>query len=218
MLGRMLDREWWRGGRPTAEPVGSPTQEALRTGPISALTAGPPNSAHARPLYFFRAEVDDAEVSLDDVHLAVEWSEFDHCHFRQRARQVTNAHNFAAQGSFANRPSIYRDCTFERIRFKTLGGFTLGQATFENCSFLNCRWEGHFAFDADLIGCTFEGKMNGCVWNGHGRPTADGRTRKNIIRDNDFTRTVFTANVAWRSAFPVDEQCFPEGHQAVVDD
>ncbi len=170
-------------------------------------------------LYFFRAAVTDVELWLNDVHLAVQWSEFDGCHFRQRVRPVLNSEGIAAQGTFATRPAVYRNCTFERVRFKGMGGFSMGVARFENCTFLNCRWEGHFAHDADLIDNRFIGRMNGCVWFGRSEPASDvGAARRNVIHGNDFTETAFTSNVGWRFDFPLQDQRWPEGFVPIVDD
>jgi hypothetical protein len=36
--------------------------------------------------------------------------------------------------------AVYRDCTFERIGFKGLGGLSMDRGRFENCTFVNCRW------------------------------------------------------------------------------
>jgi hypothetical protein len=111
---------------------------------------------------------------------------------------------------------IYRNCTFDRIRFKALSGFSMLSARFEDCTFVNCRWEGHFAKDADLVNCTFIGRMNGCVWFGEG--TGPDRTkRRNVIHGNDFTQTQFTDNVGWRSGFPISEQMWPDGYVPRID-
>jgi hypothetical protein len=166
-----------------------------------------------RDLYAFDARVTGADLAMNDVHLTAEWSEFEHCHFSQKVRPVLNEHGFAAQGSFANSPTVYRGCTFERVRFKILGGFSMGKALFEGCTFVNCRWEGHFAYQAWLIDNRFVGKMNGCVWFGR-----DDRDRANLIKGNDFTETQFTANVGFRSDFPVDDQLWPVDYTPSTDD
>ena len=60
--------------------------------------------------------------------------------------------------------------------------------------------------------------MNGWVWFGHGRHSGnDGALRRNLIRRNDFTETVFTDNVGWRSNFPVGHQRWPAGFTPVHD-
>jgi hypothetical protein len=77
-------------------------------GAVGALPEGELDQYGSRPLYFFRASVSDLELWLNDVHLAVEWSDFNNCHFRERAKPVVNEHGFSAQGSFANSPAVYR--------------------------------------------------------------------------------------------------------------
>ena len=153
----------------------------------------------------FDARVSGATLALSDINLTVEWSQFEDCHFTQQVRPVLNAHGIAAQDSFAIAPSIYRRCTFERVRFNMLSGFSLGRAVFEGCTFVHCRWEGHFAHDAWLVDNRFLGRMNGCAWYGHGQ---DGT---NLIAGNDFTATRFTTNVAFRDGFPIDAQAGPTG-------
>jgi hypothetical protein len=76
----------------------------------------------------------DTEQVLNEVSLAVEWSEFTDCHFRQRVKPIINDYGFSAQGSFANRPALYRNCVFERVRFKQLGGFNLTRGWYEGCT------------------------------------------------------------------------------------
>lgn len=213
------DPDWWRGQKP---PHTVPVEWGWgNDGWITGRQEGALDGVHAlesgqRRIAYFRAEVRDMELWLNDVHLAVTWSEFDNCHFRQRVRPVLNEYGVAAQGSFGNRPSIYRNCTFERIRFKGLGGFSMMSARFEDCTFVNCRWEGHFAHNADLLSCTFIGRMNGCVW--FGQDVGPGNTeRRNVIRGNDFTQTQFTDNVAWRFGFPISDQHWPPGFVPCID-
>jgi uncharacterized protein YjbI with pentapeptide repeats len=205
--------DWWRGQLPP--PVYDGPRPAFG-GPLFSLDLAEAPVVEASGLHgvtFFDSRARGLDLELTDVHLSARWSEFDGCTFRQRVRPVLNARGFAAQGSFGTRPSIYRSCTFERVRFKTAGGFSMGQARFENCVFRNCRWEGHFAHSADLVGCTFVGKMNGCVWFGEERHPWQ---RRNEVRGNDFTGTVFTDNVGWRFNFPVADQIWPEGFQPTV--
>jgi len=205
--------DWWRGRR---APESCDWARPVFQGPLLALDLGAVPRFEATGLHelrFFRARARGLEMSLTDVHLTVGWSEFDGCTFRQRVRPVLNEAGFAAQGSFGNHPAIYRSCTFERVRFKLLGGFSLGQARFEDCMFLNCRWEGSFAHSADLLRSRFVGKMNGCVWFGEDRRREGQQSRRNDIVGNDFTQTVFTDNVGWRFNFPVEDQMFPSGYQ-----
>jgi hypothetical protein len=122
--------------------------------------------------------VTDAQLWLNDVRLVVEWSEFASCHFRQRVKPITNEQGFSAQGSFANRQALYRNCVFERVRFKLLGGFSMSRGWYEDCTFLNCRWEGHFAHDASVVDSTFIGRMNGCVWFGESERGPSGTRQR----------------------------------------
>lgn len=205
-----MDRpEWWRGERP-ADLSRGPSSRGLLTGVIEAVPEEELDQFGSRPLSFFNATVSGVELWLNDVHLAVEWSEFENCHFRQRVKPVTNELGFSAQGSFANSPAFYWDCVFERVRFKQLGGFTLSRGWFENCQFIDCRWDGHFALEASLVDCTFSGPMNGCAWSGR----SDGAS--NTITGNDFTNVRFTDNVGWRDSFPLTDQRWPEGYAPSV--
>ncbi|HVK28892.1 MAG TPA: hypothetical protein VM575_11155 [Nocardioides sp.] len=210
MLVSVTAPEWWRGQTPTERPRGHPRQSIL-TGVVDSVPLGDLDQYGSHPLYFFDAAVSAIDLWLNDVSLAVEWSEFENCHSRQRVKPVTNGHGFSAQGSFGNSPAFYRNCVFEGLRFKQLGGFNLSQAWFENCQFINCRWDGHFARNASLVDCTFSGRMNGCAWF--------GRSDKgpNIIRGNDFTDVVFTDNVAWRDSFPTGDQRWPPGFKPSSD-
>lgn len=205
--------EWWRGRR---APDACDWERPVLQGPLLGLDVDKTpldEDTGLRELRFFRARARGLELSLTDVHLTVGWSEFDRCTFRQRVRPVLNEAGIAAQGSFGNHASIYRSCTFERIRFKGLGGFSLGQARYEDCTFLNCRWEGSFARSADLVRCRFVGKMNGCVWFGEDPLRPEQQPRRNEVFGNDFTETVFTDNVDWRFNFPFGDQLFPSGYQ-----
>jgi len=208
--------EWWRGQSPPRLAQDPTSAGKAISGSVTTmdLDAIAPGGSGLRPVYFFRATVTGVQLSLNDVSLLVQWSGFQNCHFGQRVRPVLNDSGFAAQGSFANRPAVYQGCTFDRVRFKTLGGFNTGAGRFENCTFVNCRWEGHFAYDADLISCRFIGRMNGCVWGGTGLDSE----RRNVITGNDFTEVKFTDNVGWRRDFPVADQVWPEDFVPRVDD
>ena len=211
MLLGVVMPEWWRGEKPADEPRGQ-LRRGILTGVVDEIPSSDLDQYGSRPLYFFSAEVSDVNLSLDDVHLSVEWSEFSDCYFGQRVKPIINDQGFSAQGSFANSPAMYRNCTFERVRFKRLGGFNLSRGWFEGCSFINCRWEGHFAQDASLVDCTFMGKMNGCVWFGN------SDRGENFLRGNDFTNVQFTDNVGWRRSFPVEQQLWPTGYMPPADD
>lgn len=205
--------DWWRGTRPPAAYDGE--RPVLEGGLFRLDPEVLPVWEGLRMLRFWRARGRGLEVDVSDLLLTVSWSEFDACTFRQRASgPVRNAHGNSAQGSFGHRPSVYRNCTFDRVRFKNAGAFGLGQARFEGCTFVHCRWEGSRAFEADLLRCRFVGRMNGCVWfGGHSR---DGRFRRNEIHGNDFTEVRFADNVGWRDDFPSALQAYPEAYAPVA--
>lgn len=203
---------WWRGSEPARHPRGEDLEYVL-TGPHTEIILPPVQEGIGlRRLHAFDARVVGAHVALTDLQLTVEWSQFTDCRFTQTLRPVLNRYGIAAQGSLAISPSIYRGCTFERVRFKTLDGFILGHATYQDCTFVNCRWEGHFANDAWLVDNRFLGTMNGCVWYGR------GHSAPNLIEGNDFTGTRFTTNVSFRGDFPIESQRWPAGYQPLVDD
>ena len=201
---------WWRGGSPPESYDGGGTHGVVLTGGVTAedVLAAPTSGSGLKGVRLFRSRLDGEELDLSDLHLHVRWSELEDCTLRQRTRPVLNDHGIAAQGSLGAVPSIYRRCTFERVRFKNRGGFGLGQARFEGCRFVACRWEGSFAHSADLVGCVFTGRMNGCVWFGRDR----AHERVNEVRDNDFTGVEFTDNVGWRADFPFAQQSWPTGY------
>ena len=203
--------DWWRGETPSGAPRGVPGP-GLVSGAVEELPwveIDPVSGLRRR--YFFSAAVSDTFLCLDNVGLTVEWSEFTNVHFRQKNRPITNELGLSAQGSFGNSPAYYRNCVFEGVRFKQLGGFTLSRGWFEGCKFINCRWEGHFAMSASLVDCSFSGRMNGCAWFG------DSERGPNIHRGNDYSAVQFTDNVAWRYSFPVADQKWPEGYVPLLD-
>lgn len=133
---------------------------------IDYVVGTPSPETDLRRVEFHRAHVVGRTIPLDWTALAVGWSEFERCVFTQRSRPILNQQGFSAQGSFAHHPSVFRGCRFEGIRFGSLGHFSLGRARFENCTFIRCRFTGSFADDADFVGCTFVGKIDGGAWFG----------------------------------------------------
>jgi hypothetical protein len=157
----------------------------------------------------YESHATGVEFDLDEAHLSVAWSEFDRCTFRQRRR--TSYEGVWPQGSLAVRPSTYRRCVFRGVRFRILGGFSVGQARFEDCSFQACRFNGLFSHCADFVRCTFEGTLSGAVFFGvapTGQPCAG---KVNDFVDNDF-RNVRITNVGWRSGIEVAQQQWPTGY------
>lgn len=218
MTSRWLKRgappDWWRGTTPQQlpTPTGTAIGEVVREFDSSLL---PVNEASLlRPVYFDQAHAAGLEVIVDDLSLVVCWSEFDQCTFRQRSRRL-NVKGIAAQGSFGNRPSIYRDCIFTGVRFRQLGGFSTGTARFVSCRFERCSFNGHFSFSADYIDCTFTGKIDGGVWYGTAPASGADADRRNVVTGNDFTGVTFGTNIGWRGDFDFTAQRWPDGYRPV---
>ncbi len=208
---RAAPPDWWRGTTPRrlSSFGGTPIRGQIREFDDSLL---PVNYVSLlRQAFFHEARACEIEIRLDDVALAVCWSEFERCAFRQRSRRL-NAKGVAAQGSFGNRPSIYRDCTFTGIHFKLLGGFTTGAARFIGCRFERCHFNGHFSRSTDYIGCTFTGNIDGCAWYGTIPPGDADAGRRNVITGNDFTGVTFGSNVGWRGDIDITAQRWPDGY------
>ena len=161
----------------------------------------------------FDARVTGVQLALTDIHLTVEWSQFDDCHFTQRVRPVLNAQGIAAQGSFAITPSIYRRCTFERVRFNMLSGFSLGRAVFEGCTFVNCRLGGPLR-PRRLAGRQPVPRSDEWLRLVRARPGRDQPHRRQRLRRN----RVHAPTTAFRDGFPIDAQAWPDGYRPLVDD
>lgn len=203
---RSQGRAWLRGTKPKP---GTLYGDWVLSGPVTAL-----DSARAHPdtytrlvqLGFEDAQVVGLTVPLDELHLGVMWSEFEGCTFTQRKRRLMSS-GAGAQGFFGHPrgPSVYRDCTFSRVHFGSLGMFRLWAATFERCLFDRCSWRS-MEYDTDFIGCTFIGKMQGGAFGG----TSPNTGRVNRIVDNDFSAAdISRDNFGWRFQFPVEQQTWP---------
>lgn len=204
--------DWWRG---TKAERGLVFGDWVLSGAVTALDASRLNPGTYEDLVglgFEEAQASGLTVPLDEAHLAVAWSEFDGCTFTQRSRRLM-ASGAAAQGSFGNRPSLYRDCTFRGVQFGSPGRFSLGAARFEGCVFDNCGWRSAFEYDADLVACVFTGKMQSGAMGGVSPRTQ----RRNEVVDNDFSAADISDNFAWRFDFPVSQQTWPPGFVAVQD-
>jgi uncharacterized protein YjbI with pentapeptide repeats len=180
------------------------------TGPVVDFTdIAPPQSSPLRNCGMFEVRAHGVDVDLDSVHLTVAWSEFDDCTFRQRRR--TSYDGVWPQGSFGTTPATYRNCVFHGVRFRILGGFSVGQARFEGCTFRHCKFNGLFAHCADFVHCTFEGKVSGAVFYAEAPSGQPCRGKVNEIVHNDFTAAQVT-NVGWRGGVNVEAQLWPHGY------
>jgi hypothetical protein len=162
---------------------------------------------------FYEVVARGVEFDLDAVHLGVAWSEFDECTFRQRIRKSIDG--VWPQGSLGLTPTIYRRCTFQGVRFRIRAGFSVGHARFEGCIFRRCRFEEHFSFCADYVGCTFEGKIRTAVFYRQAPDHSGCDGKVNEIVGNDFTQAVLTDNVDWRGGVDLSAQTWPDGYAPV---
>jgi hypothetical protein len=212
MILRRSRPDWWRGTLPQKLPVyggGKSIRGEVREFDSAQVPAG--KYSLLRPVFFQQAIAAGVEVELDGLFLSVAWSEFDRCTFRQRSGRL-NAQGEAAQGSFGNRPSIYRDCDFVGVRFGNLRRFSTGAARFQRCRFDRCHFNGHFSRNTDYVDCVFTGKMDGCVWYGTVPHGDDDAGRRNVITGNDFSSAVLGSNVGWRGDFDFSAQRWPDGY------
>jgi hypothetical protein len=151
-----------------------------------------------------------ADFDLDAVVLGVAWSDFDECTFRQRIRRPIDG--LWPQGSLALKPTIYRRCMFEGVRFRIRAGFSVGHARFEECIFRRCRFEEHFSFCADYVRCRFEGTIRTALFYGRAPDGVGCNGKVNEIVGNDFTHAVLGENVGWRGNVDLSAQTWPEGY------
>jgi hypothetical protein len=205
---------WWRGQVADQMPTWQP-EDRVFTGQVDDLDVSgvPLGRGLLRAVVFDQARVSDADISLDDIGLVTAWSEFTECTFHQRGTRL-HPDGEEPQGSFGNRPSVFRGCTFRDVRLSVRAGFSVGQARFEDCTFERCRFEEHFSWSAEYVGCRFVGPMRTAVFFG----TDPNSGRVNEIHDNDFTDVAFSSNVGWRGDFPVLDQRWPESFTPLVDD
>lgn len=208
----MDTRAWLRGTKPTP---GTLYGDWVISGAVNDLDVGraqPGTHTDLVQLGFEDAQVVGLTVPLDELHLGVMWSQFEGCTFTQRRRRLLS-NGASAQGFFGHPrgPSIYRDCTFSGVHFGSLGMFRLWAATFERCLFDRCSWRS-MEYDADFLGCTFTGKMDGGAMGGRSPETG----RVNRIEDNDFSGAVVTANFEWRYDFPTERQAWPPQSESQV--
>jgi hypothetical protein len=198
---------WWRGRVPDHVPVWRPDDLVL-SGRVSSvdLMTSPLDESQLRAVRFDRAEVTGVDLRLDEIDLTTMWSSFDGCVFRQRSRRL-HRDGFEPQGSFGNRPCVYRSCRFVGVRLRVRAGFDVGEARFENCTFELCRFQEFFSFSADFVGCRFVGPIKMAVIYGMDPHTG----RRNDIEGNDFRAAMLSDNIGLRGDFPVKSQLWPDG-------
>jgi hypothetical protein len=116
--------------------------------------------------------------------------------------------------------SVYRRCSFDSASLRQVLGrsplmmaFTLGEARFEDCTFLDAKIRGWLAHDAEFVRCRFRGKIDRCRFFGR---QLDRRwfgllpRRRNEYCGNDFREVEFIWS-SFEQGIPIRDQLWPEG-------
>jgi hypothetical protein len=153
----------------------------------------------------------DGVFSLDNLAWHDCHSSYTRCIFRQTGKPTSPTVGYrGAQGLFGHCPSLYQDCTFEHVDFGLRGGgFSIGEARFERCTFRYCNYRQFEARHADFIDCTFIGVMKSARFWGT-TPKGDDRPRRNQFTGNDLSRTK-PRRVEFRNQVDLRSNRLPEG-------
>jgi uncharacterized protein YjbI with pentapeptide repeats len=119
------------------------------------------------------------------------------------------------------RRSVYRRYSFDGASLRQIGGtnsalfmaFSLGEARFEDCTFLDAKIRGWLAHDAEFVGCRFRGTIDRCRFFGRGIERRFLRflpPKRNEYRGNDFREAEFVWS-SFEGGIPIAEQLWPEG-------
>jgi hypothetical protein len=92
--------------------------------------------------------------------------------------------------------------------------FTLGEARFEDCTFLDARIRGWLAHEADFVGCRFRGTIDLCRFFGRAPDRRWFRIKRNEYRGNDF-REVELIWSSFEAGIPIDEQLWPSSPEYI---
>ena len=105
--------------------------------------------------------------------------------------------------------SVYQNCSFDRARLHIR---TAGNTRFESCSFVETTIKDWWAFDVELIDCTFSGRLTRSWFNGSVQPQyveLIGRSL-NEFRGNDFSAARLE-DVEFRTGIDLSAQVLPTG-------
>ncbi|HEY7071700.1 MAG TPA: hypothetical protein VH479_16355 [Acidimicrobiales bacterium] len=203
VLGRRRPRtEFWSGTTVVGGPV-APGPFEFRRNEVS------PGRLAPKAVYAFDGVVaDGAQFDLTDVVLTIQRSAFSACRFVQKRRRASDG--TGGSGSLARHASVYRECVFEGVRFRVRGGFSVGAARFERCTFIRCDFGEHFSFCADHIDCTFVGPVKRAVFYGQAPEGHHCDGKRNVFEGNDFTEAVLH-DVGFRGGIDATLQRWREG-------
>jgi hypothetical protein len=156
----------------------------------------------------------DGEFTLDNLFWSSCHSSYTRCVFRQTSRATsktrTSGREEPAAGLLGRCPSTYQDCTFDHLDFGLGdGGFLLGEARFERCTFRYCSYRWFRSTHADFIDCTFIGVMQS-AWFWGATPLGDEWPRRNQFTGNDLSRAK-PRRVVFRNGVDLSTNRLPEG-------
>jgi hypothetical protein len=153
----------------------------------------------------------DGEFTLDRLFWSSCHSSYTRCVFRQTGKAASKTQGWRARagGLLGRCPSTYQDCTFDHVDFGLRdGGFLLGEARFERCTFRYCSYRWFRATHADFIDCTFIGVMQS-AWFWGATPKGDERPRRNQFTGNDLSRAK-PRRVLFRNGLDLSTNRLPE--------
>lgn len=112
-----------------------------------------------------------------------------------------------------HRKTVYRNCTFERVKLRDFG-----IADFYDCSFINCDFQSAF-ITASFTHCNFIGKISDCVFCGpqykryyYMNQLNYWVSNKGRLHDVDFTKATLT-DVDFRGAIDLSTTKFPTDYK-----
>jgi hypothetical protein len=97
----------------------------------------------------------------------------------------------------------------------TRNSFELGNARFEECTFLDSRLRMWFAHEAEFVSCRFRGTLDRCSFFGRPVNQVTPRRRRNDFRANDFREADFVW-CSFRDGIALRDQYWPDSPEYVL--
>jgi hypothetical protein len=146
----------------------------------------------------------DGEFTLDNLYWYSCHSSYTRCVFHQTGRATsktrTSGREEPAAGLLGHCPSAYQDCTFDHVDFGLRdGGFLLGEARFERCTFRYCSYRWFRSTHADFIDCTFIGMMQSAWFWGTTPPGGRAAPAQPVHRQRPLPRQAAACAVPQRA-------------------
>ena len=118
--------------------------------------------------------------------------------------------------------TVYRRCTFDRADMHQvlatnsprMMAFRLGEARFEDCTFLEANIRGWLAHEADFVGCRFRGTIDRCRFFGTAPDRRWFRIKRNEYHRNDFREVEFIWS-RFEAGIPIDGQLWPSNPEYI---